>query len=55
MNTLFQLAKYEKFDHGEMTIMEAMDHMHNFIDETDPDVSIRLKFRIRLHKVGVKD
>ena len=29
-----------KFNHAELTIMEALDALNNFIDECDPDVDV---------------
>ena len=36
---LRQLKQWTQFNHGEMTIMEAMEHLNSLIDESDPDVS----------------
>ena len=35
-----KLDEWEQLDHAEMTIMEALDALNNFVDECDPDVDI---------------
>lgn len=35
-----KLQEWCRFDHGEMTIMETLDKLNNFLDECDPDVDI---------------
>ena len=35
-----KLEEWGKLDHAEMTIMEALDALNNFVDECDPDVDI---------------
>ncbi|KAK6016484.1 hypothetical protein OSTOST_18033 [Ostertagia ostertagi] len=32
------IAKWLSFDHATMTIMEALEMLANFLDESDPDV-----------------
>ena len=33
-------AEWCRFDHAEMTMMEALDMLSSFIDECDPDVDV---------------
>lgn len=33
-----QQAEWLRFDHAEMTVMEALEEVSAFIDESDPDV-----------------
>lgn len=35
-----KMSKWCKLDHAELTIMEALDTLSNFLDECDPDVDI---------------
>lgn len=35
-----KLDKWCKFDHAEMTVMEALDKLSSFLDESDPDVDV---------------
>ena len=35
---LSQIAEWTKFDHAEMTMMEALDTLSTIVDESDPDV-----------------
>ena len=36
---LWQREKYQKLDHCQMTIMEAVKRLDLLVDESDPDVS----------------
>lgn len=33
-----KLEEWTKFDHGEMSVMEALEKLNSFVDESDPDV-----------------
>lgn len=35
-----KMDKWCKLDHAEMTVMEALDTLSDFLDECDPDVDI---------------
>ena len=35
-----KLEEWGKLDHAEMTVMEALDALNNFVDECDPDVYV---------------
>lgn len=35
-----KMEKWGKFDHAEMSILEALDTLSTFLDECDPDVDI---------------
>lgn len=35
-----KLMQWSKFDHAEMTIMEALDQLNSLVDESDPDVDV---------------
>ena len=35
-----KLDEWGQLNHAEMTIMEALDALNNFVDECDPDVDI---------------
>ncbi len=34
-------VQYHKFDHAEMTIWEAFEHLSKFVDASDPDTEVR--------------
>jgi len=35
-----KVAEYGNFDHAEMTMMEVLEHLNGFVDESDPDTDL---------------
>ena len=46
MAWLVACPQYLKFDHGEMTIWEAFEHLSTFVDASDPDTEVWLQPRL---------
>lgn len=51
---LAQHKKWLKFDHAKMTIMEAVDKLSEFVDESDPDVDFANKYHAFQTAEGIR-
>ena len=38
MDSPGQLKKWMRFDHAKLTMLEALDMLNDFVDDSDPDV-----------------